>query len=64
MIGILADHRINNDPITGQAFVDDPPRQRRTLDPLFLTRLAGAFLAFDHPHKMFGRLNMRTSEVS
>jgi len=64
MIGILADHRINSDPITGQALVDDPRRQRRTLAPLFLIPLAGAFLAFNHPHKIFGRLNMRTSEVS
>ena len=41
VIGIFADHRIDHHPITGQAFVDDPGRQRRALNSLFFASFTG-----------------------
>jgi hypothetical protein len=58
MVGILAHDRVDNDSIAGQAFIDNPRRQRRTLDSLFFASFAGALLTFDHPHKVFGRFDV------
>src|SRR5271156_5122081 len=58
MVSVFADHRVNHHSITGQAFVDDPAWQRGGLDSLFFASLTGAFLAFGHPDKVFGRLDI------
>jgi hypothetical protein len=53
MVGIFADDRVNDDSIAGQAFIDDPRRQGRTLHSLFFASFAGALLTFGHPPKYF-----------
>ena len=58
VIGILADHRIDDDPITSQTFLDDPNRCRCTCNALFFTPFAGALFALGHHHEVFGRLHI------
>jgi hypothetical protein len=58
MVGIFAKDRVNDDSIAGQAFIDDPRRQRRTLHSLFFASFAGALLAFGHPHKVLRWLDI------
>src|SRR5215471_3781028 len=58
MVGIFAHDRVNNDPIAGQAFIDDPRRQRRTLDSLFFASFAGALFTLGYPHKVLSRLDI------
>jgi len=41
VVGIFADYRIDDHPITGQTFLDDPNRQRRAFNALFFTGFAG-----------------------
>jgi hypothetical protein len=48
MLSVFTDHRVNDNPITGQAFVDDPGWQRRGLDSLFFASLTGALTAEDY----------------
>jgi hypothetical protein len=64
MVGILSHDRINNDPITSQAFIDDPRRQRRTLNSVFFRSFAGAFLALGYPYKYLAGSTSSCSEVS
>jgi hypothetical protein len=45
--------------IAGQSLFDDTYRQRRTLYPLLFTAFTGPLLAFDHPHEVFGRLDIQ-----
>src|ERR1700687_1610112 len=58
MVSIFADHRIDYHPITGQTFLDNPWRQRCTLDSLLFTSFAGTLLAFGHPHEVFSRFDI------
>jgi hypothetical protein len=58
VIGIFADHRIDNDPITGQGFLNDPNRRRRALNALFFTVFAGTLFALSHHHEVFGRFHI------
>src|SRR5271166_5040815 len=57
-VGVFADHRVDNNSIAGQTFINDPRRQRRTLDSLFFAGFAGALFTFDHPHKVLRRLDI------
>ena len=58
MVGIFADHRIDNHPITGQAFLNDPNRHRRAVNALFFTVFAGTLFAHRHDHEVFGRFHI------
>jgi len=59
VICVFADYRINHQPITGQAFIDDPARQRRTLDSLLFAAFTGSLLAFGHQHEVFGPFDIQ-----
>jgi hypothetical protein len=59
VIGIFADDRIDNDPITGQAFLNDPNRRRRAFNALFFTVFAGTLFALGHHHEVFVRLHIK-----
>jgi hypothetical protein len=58
VICVLAHYRVDHQPITGQAFVNDPGRQRRTLHSLFFAPFTDSLLAFGHLYKVFGRLDI------
>jgi hypothetical protein len=58
MVGIFADHRVNNDSIAGQAFINDPRRQGRTVDSPFFASFAGTLFTFGYPHKVSSRLDI------
>ena len=58
MVSVFADHCVDDHPIAGQTFLDNPWRQRRGLDSLLFTSFTGSFLAFGHPHEVFRRFDI------
>ena len=52
MIAILADDRVDDDPVTRQALLDDPWWQRCRNHSEFLTRPASPFLSFRDQHEV------------
>src|SRR5580700_3062704 len=60
VIGILADHRVDDDLIGNQTLVDNARRQRSGLHPLLLTLLllASPLLALGHFHVVLGPLHL------
>jgi hypothetical protein len=53
VVGIFADHRINDDSITGQTFLNDPSRRRRALNALFFASFAGTLFTLGHHYEIF-----------
>jgi len=54
VIPVFPDHRVNNQRVGEFAFLHDARRRRRAGDAFVRTVAAGALLALDHPHEVFG----------
>jgi transposase IS66 family protein len=54
---VFVDDRVDHYPIAGQAFLDNPWGQRRTLDPQFFAPTAGALFPLGYQHEVFGRFD-------
>src|SRR5215470_19031237 len=59
VIGILADHRVDDDLIGNQTLVDNARRQRSGLHALLFTLLASPLLALAHFHVVLGPLHIK-----
>src|ERR1039458_8848590 len=59
VIAILADDRVDDDPVTRQALLDDPWWQWCREHSEFLTPPAGSFLSFSDQHKILCRLRIK-----
>jgi hypothetical protein len=53
IICVLAHHRVDHQPITGQALINDPGRQRRTQHALLFAPFTDSLLALGYPYKVF-----------
>ena len=59
VITILADDRVDDDPVTRQALLDNPRQQWGRYHSKFLTRPASPFLAFRDQHEVLRWLHIQ-----
>ena len=59
MIAVFVDDRVDDHPVTGQAFGDNADRGRRGLNPQFFATTAGALFPLSHQNEVSCRFDIQ-----